>query len=303
MLHEMVSALTARGLFNGTSGFCPVAVTKGMPLEMIQLLADSGKRHYESALANQSIAREMFSHLPLTLKGRQVHLVSRGMQVPGESPAGQKYIIHQLLLENVRELSAGPAWLLANDQMWIYQWNVEPQYLESRQIDTCVLSPQICETWTRVTGDAGWAGMPLEAWQRRKPFVLVAPADKPTRTIIDMLVESQSLMDPRLRWDIPISISAWHPTKNLQRLWVVHAAGTQEAINAFRASDRVTVDITRKLGPATTSFAEFARAGAWARFNEVHSKAQGKNYFKSFSGNWTRTLNLEPFAQRPSSQL
>ncbi len=278
MLHEMVSAHVSRGLFNGTSGFCPVAATKGMPRDLIQLLADLGKRQYDTAVANKALGREMYCHLPINVKGRRLHLVSRGIQLPGDNQARLQYIVHQLLLENVRDLSGGPAWLLANDQVWINQWNIDPQFLESRTIESSVLSPRICETWTRVAGDAGWAGMALEAWQRRKPFVLVISPDKPTRPIIDMLVEAQSLMDPQIRWEIPISISSWHPTKKLQRIWVVYAAGSQDAINSFRASDRVTVDITRKLEPATNSYSEIARAGAWARFSETDGKASAKNH-------------------------
>ncbi len=277
MLHEMVSAPVPRGLFNGTSGFCPVAATHGMPRELIQLLADLSKRQYETVIANKSLGREMYCYLPLTVKGKRLHLVTRGSLPPRDEQAEQRYVVHQLLLENVRDLPAGPAWLLANDQFWINQWNVEPQYLEPRQIKSSVLSPRICETWTHVTGDAGWAGAALEAWQRRKPFVLIVPADKPTRPIIDMMVEAQSLMEPHRRWEIPISILSWHPTKNLQRIWVAYQAGTQQAISAFRTANCVTLDITRKLEPSTNSFSEVARSGSWARFHESDSKRTQAN--------------------------
>ncbi len=277
MLHEMVSAPVPRGLFNGTSGFCPVAATNGMPRELIQLLADLSKRQYETVIANKSLGREMYCYLPLTVKGKRLHLVTHGLQPPRDEQLEQKYIVHQLLLENVRDLPAGPAWLLANDQVWISQWNVEPQYLEPRQIKSSVLSPRICETWTRVTGDAGWAGAALEAWQKRKPFVLIVPADKPTRPIIDMMVEAQSLMEPHLRWEMPISILSWHPTKNLQRIWAAYQAGTQQAISACRSANCVTLEITRKLEPAANSFSEVARSGSWARFHESDNKRTKAN--------------------------
>ncbi|MEQ1903614.1 MAG: hypothetical protein ABL888_05490, partial [Pirellulaceae bacterium] len=276
MLNEMVSAPVPQGLFKGTSGFCPVAVSKGMPKELIQLLADLGKRQYEITVANQSLGREIFSHLPLTIKGRSMHLLARGIQMPNEDPAQQKFVVHQLLLENVRDMTAGPAWVLANDKGWINQWNHEPQFLESREIDNCSLSPRICETWAKVTGDAGWAGVALEAWQRQKPFALVIPPTMPSRVVLELFVEAQSLMDQHLRWRLPISIAAWHPSKDLQRMWVAYQAGSREAINSLRASDRVSLDISRKLEPATNSFSQVAKAGAWARFSQVDGVSSPK---------------------------
>ncbi len=276
MLNEMVLATIPQGLFKGTSGFCPVAVTKGMPKELIQLLADLGKRQYEMAVANQTLGREVFNHLPLTIKGRSMHLLARGIQLPSKDPTRQKFVVHQLLLENVRDLTAGPAWVLANDKGWINQWNHEPQFLETREIDNCSLSPRICETWAQVTGDAGWAGVALEAWQRRKPFALVIPPTMPSRVVVDLFVEAQSLMDHHLRWKLPISIAAWHPSQDLQRMWVAYPAGSREAINSLRASDRVSVDISRKLEPATNSFSQVAKAGAWARFSQVDGVSSSK---------------------------
>jgi GTPase-associated protein 1, N-terminal domain type 2 len=276
MLNEMVSAPVPHGLFKGTSGFCPVAVSKGMPKELIQLLADLSKRQYEMAVANQTLGREIFSHLPLTIKGRSMYLLARGIQMPNEDPSRQKFVVHQLLLENVRDLTAGPAWVLANDKGWINQWNHEPQFLETREIENCSLSPRICETWAQVTGDAGWGGVALEAWQRRKPFALVIPPTMPSRVVLDLFVESQSLMDQHLRWKLPISIAAWHPSQDLQRMWVAYLAGSREAINSMRASDRVSVDISRKLEPATNSFSQVAKAGAWARFSHVDGVSSPK---------------------------
>lgn len=273
MIHEVICAQADRGFFKGTSGFCPVAVTDGTPLSHIQLLADIAKRQVEKAPKESPFSQQMFCHFPITLQSKVYHLISRGFHNRHESNGAKSWTIHQFLVENVKTLSAGPAWLLSNDAIWIEQWDSDPQLLKPREIEGRMLSPRICESWSKVTGDSGWAGTALEAWQKSKAFGLVVQPDTKPTIVVDMLVEAQSLMEPMLRWQVPMAISSWSPTKIQSRIWTAYTSGSIQAVQASRESGWIVVDVTRKLELAANAFSEVARSGTWAHLEGPKSAA------------------------------
>lgn len=218
---------------------------------------------------------EIICHLPLVLAKRQFHLISRGKILPsedqGENPDA---IFHQMLIENTRQIPAGPAWLLAEDSLWIEAWDCEPQLLEPRDLDARSLSPRICGTWADQSGDAGWAGIAIEAIQKSQSFGLVPTPNLSTSKILDMFVEAQSLIDPKVRWKIPLSIFAWIPPKFEACVWTVFNPGTQASVLAARSNDRIVLDLTKRHEAASNKFSDAARAGAWVRLSSAQTPVQ-----------------------------
>ncbi len=267
MLYEVVSTHAAHGLFKGHTGFCPVAVTRETPKAIVKLMADLGRHQVSTWSESPEFAQRASYHLPFSVEGRPYHVVARAVHQGRNDDGSVRWLLHQVILDNVGSISGGPAWLLGQEAVWLSHWQLSPQYLEPRTIESEIVSPRVCETWREVTGDAGWAGVAIEAAQKGKTFALIVPPNAQPTMVNQLLAEAQSLLDPKVRWEIPLAQSTWIPPKLAARRWAAYATGTQDAVTAARHSDTLLVDISRKLGPAANVFSEIARSGDWARLD------------------------------------
>ena len=74
MLYEIVSTVTEQGIFKGTSGFCPVAITESTPKSLLKPLIDLALRQVKEAETLREKSRNFYSHFPLLMGGKHYHL-------------------------------------------------------------------------------------------------------------------------------------------------------------------------------------------------------------------------------------
>ena len=261
MLYEIVSTRAERGILKGTSGFCPVAISEKTPKEFIKPLFGIAKRQAAEASNLRKNASNFYSHFPLTIKGKSLNVVTRGTRVrEGESP---EYIVHQLLFEPDRLVTAGPCAIFYDDSKWFTAWGAAPQVLKQRTIELPPLSPKICKYWEKFTGDAGWASAPYEAWENSKACNILTQEDMDIRDIVSLAMEAQSLIHHEKRWKIPIVIGAWHPFKKDSRFWSVFDSNTQAAVDSMHSPNTLRLDLSGRLNRSGGKYSERARSGQW----------------------------------------
>ena len=270
MFSEIVSTTTESGLFKGSKGFCPVALTESTPKNLIKPLVDLARRQVEEADNLRENPDDFYSFFPLVIEDQHFYLLTRGSR--NAQDHGAPYIVHQMLFDKIDQHASGPAAILANDSVWVTRWSAKPQLLKPREIDSQPLSPRICRLWEKITGDAGWAGCPVEAFEKKKSCVLLASSKLTSSELIQLFVESQSLIPHEQRWQILIAIGAWHPFKVDSRFWMAFDRGTQAAVDSMHRENTLRIDLLSKLNRASGKYSEEARAGAWIR--KTASKAK-----------------------------
>ena len=128
---ELFYTSAPKGLRPGSSGFCTVAATRGMPAALMERLeALSGYRHLFPPLdAKADLNPVAYSHLILTIQDKAYHVLSR------VAPAGLDYsqrgnkLAHHVVLEAGELPPGGPAWLLSQPGFMEGAWDGQVRQL------------------------------------------------------------------------------------------------------------------------------------------------------------------------------
>lgn len=253
---------------------------------------DSAKRDLLKNIARKNILRcaelraanpEYFLHLPLVLAGQSFHLLERGgVIVSGDSGAANSghhkiWYSHQRLLSNTRAISAGPARVLRERSLWPPLPPDHPNTVSKKPVNVPPLAPLVAASWGKVAGDPGWAGLPLEAYKRQQPCRLKVANTLTADRVLDLLVESQSLLEAMVRWKIPLVYQAWLPAKYAGTAWLAAHSIRELATSANPSEDEFAIDLTQVLGEANNSFVENAREGNWVRWQQLHPESARNN--------------------------
>lgn len=263
--YELVMTETQSGLFSHTSGFGAVAASQNIPEALVRALTDLAKRQIGSAYASPTGEGLFYSHFTIQFAGSPFHLLTRGISRQMKPGTGQPlWLVHQIAVSNVNQLPAGPAWLMANGCNWIGEWTHEPQFLGEMTLAGGSLSPRVCAKWKEMFGDAGWGGLPLEAFQKAKSFAAIISDGKPLAAGLELFVDSQSLIDPKLRWRIPMLIGVQSPSSKIGAAWAILKNNSKESAALSRNADWVVVSSSRNLESSANAFGANARTGDWA---------------------------------------
>lgn len=260
-----------------------------------------------------------FLHLPLVLGGQPFHLLERGGWHSFADAKQNCWISHQVFVSNTRSLPAGPAALLLDARTWSssiqYQGiqlaaeGLLPSVLPEPALDETPLSPRVAETWTALAGDAGWAGLPLEAFLFNHSFHLELPVKSTSNLALQLLLESQSLLEPKQRWEIPLGMYSWFPERFEHFAWRVNLDSGLEHSSKVRQTYHLKLG--ELLPPASNRFSQAARTGSWAELRRSDSSSeQNKERSPTIAEQTTPTpetdesYELQPLeAQRRSPQV
>ena len=278
MLFEIVTTYTQSGVLKDTKGFCPVAITEKTPKSFIKPLVDLAKRQVVESDKLRNKTRRFYSHFWLKFEGKRFNLLTRGVRQGDDL---RTFVVHQMLFDAQNLKTCGPAAILQEDSHWISSWSPDQtsKILPSRDLETGVLANRICTSWKDVAGDGGWAGAPIEAWERRQSCVLLMTPKYGAEESLKLFVESQSLLPNEHRWNVIISVAAWHPFSMDRRFWMAFDRGTQFEIESIR-SNALRIDLSNRLRKASGKFSEAARSGMRV---DVLSPEDGKNAIGSGS--------------------
>jgi|GEM_PF-2531780 hypothetical protein len=269
MPQELIYTSAPRGLKPGTQGFCTVVSTQGMPGNLaLQLESLSGYRHlFPPGTPEEEQNPVVYSHLRLRTGGVEYHVVSRIGSAGVDYSRRSNKLAHHVVLKEAELPASGPAWLMSQPGFLQSRWDGQVRLLpRGRSVppDPKPIAPQVCHTWQRWTGDAGWAGLLAETALTGQPAVLVFPVGADP---LPLLAEALALLPPELRWKVTFTTYYLGVLPSgIECQWRCVFQGTPEELPARRTRGALVLDLTRPMGLAPASDAvEAARQGKWIR--------------------------------------
>ena len=258
MALELIYTSAVRGLRAGTSGFCTVAMTKGLPPALVPRLEALGG--YRPGPSGNGPNAYCFWRVE-TATGI-AHVLSIVGPAPPDHTARSNKIATYLVLAPDELVPAGPAWLLSQPALLRNSWSGAPAWIDApvRVPTTRDVGPRPCVAWQAATGDAGWAGVLASAFlrdQARPIHVIYGAAIEP----LPLVEEAIRLLPEWARWRATFSTYFLQPVAGTPCAWRFCLDGTPAA-DAARQSKGLVIDLTRTAGPAPESrFTRMARTG------------------------------------------
>ena len=219
MSQEIVFTSARQGLRTGSTGFCTVRSTRGMPGNLAQLLERlTSYSHVFDAYGDQANLNPVnFAHYIARLGDQKLHILARVSNAQLDHTNRSNKLAHMLAVESSRletALSEGPA-AESLKVPWIRDWSsdTEPSVLpDEKQIELPMLDqPKSgpCNVWKEATGDAGWAAvLASSAGETSDPLQVILPRDVGSRDetwALQLVHEALSLIPPARRWDVSYS--------------------------------------------------------------------------------------------------
>ncbi len=261
MPFELIYTSAPRGLRSGSTGFCTVAQTEGMPAglaEQLELL--SGYRHLtigaDPAASGNPV---VFAHTVVTAARRSFHVLSRIADAGLDHTGRSNYLAHHVAFTPDELPPEGPTWL---GLRWAFEteWTGKPRTLPAGVLPTGRAKPRACAQWEAATGDAGWAGVLASAARSGEPAVLVYP---PRTEMLPLLDEALNLLPPEERWNVTFS-TYFTKSGATDCRWRCLPAGTAETRAAVGAARGLVLRLDRSppaADPPAGVLADAARTG------------------------------------------
>ena len=219
MSQEIVFTSARHGLRTGSTGFCTVRSTRGMPGNLAQLLERlTAYTHMFDAYGDQANLNPVnFAHYIARLGEQRFHILARVSNAPLDHTNRSNKLAHLLAVDSSqleKQLSEGPA----SESLripWVRDWSSDtaPCVLpDEKQIDLPLADqpkPGACHLWKEATGDAGWAAeLASSVGESSTPMQVILPRDagsRPETWALQLVHEALSLVPPVNRWDVTYS--------------------------------------------------------------------------------------------------
>ena len=161
MAQELIYTSVPKGLDPRRTGFCTVAMTRGMSPYMVKQLEGLTAytpvfMHYD---VNSSYNPPSIFHYPISDGRKRYELIARVSDCGLDYTKRSNKIGHFILIssEERAKLSEGPSCLFS-DRLFRTEWKGEPQYFPAERIlNSTAIAFKKAIAWERATGDAGWA--------------------------------------------------------------------------------------------------------------------------------------------------
>ncbi len=243
-MFELVHTSVPRGLKEGSSGFCPVAWTTGIPSNLIGPLEQlSG---YKPVFPSNSPEAELnpvsCSFQIAMIGGRKRELLSRiayaGLDYSGRS----NKIAHHILPEADERCVDGPVAVFLNEDNFFTEWNRAPQLLPLRRILPAVTESGVAKNWQAAGCDAGWAGAIAEWFMQGKEYAHVI--FQVGTDMLPLVEDISCLLTPEERWRFTFNtyFIALSPGADCFLRFCVE--GSEAAIKAKRLPGSLTVSLS-----------------------------------------------------------
>ncbi len=249
MSMELLYTSAARGLKPGSRGFCTVAMTQGMPPQLVERLESlSGYRQVFAPQDQQAALNPVVnSHLRISVAGRTFHVLSRISAAGLDYSGRNNKLAHHLVLDPSELSPAGPAWTLAQPGMMQSAWDGNVRLLPAgRRVASGQTAAGICRLWQQFAGDAGWGGVLAEAAIER-PKTPVTLIFRPGLDPLGLVAESLALLPPERRWAVTFSTYFTKLPPGVECQWRCALEGSAEA----NARQGLVIDLCRPLAAAT----------------------------------------------------
>jgi predicted nucleic acid-binding Zn-ribbon protein len=264
MALELVYTSAPQGLRPGSSGFCTVALTRGMPAPMIgQLEALSAYRPLFSAGTPDETRNPVsYAHTRANIGGRLYSILSLVRFAGTDYSQRSNKFAHHLALGPEELPAGGPAWLVRQPGVLDKNWDGQPRHInEPRSIPLGDRPATICMQWAAVTGDAGWAGVVAERFvlDATKPVYLLYEVGQ---DVLSLFEEVIALLPPAARWRATFNTYLSQLPSGLACTWRGCVVGSRAAVEARQVGGALVIDLTHPQGsPHESRYVELARQG------------------------------------------
>lgn len=258
-MEELVYTSAPQGLQQGSSGFCTVEMTEGMPPEMMDSLEAL------SAYDNDPSKTVNWMHVQFKSVRGMRHVLSRVGPLKGEFSGRTNKLAHHICLAPTELPPQGPMRIVGLGGPLQQKWSGEVRHLSPQATPTnlrVASMPRPCRTWESAVGDAGAAGAVLSKlrssgssplWVIRTPQMdalmmtdeMLALLSGPERwglTFCTYLHTLPRSVECRLRWVLPDS-PAMGQLQNMGSDQLIDLRSGPEAI--LRGADSQMVDAAR----------------------------------------------------------
>lgn len=249
MAHELVYTSAAHGLRPGTRGFCTVAHTRGMQPRTVQLL--EALSCYKSAVAPHEGRAESspvsWSHYRAQFLGRASSVLSRVCAASPDHTSRSNKLAHHLLVGQGEQPAGGPAWLCAQEGLFLESWEDEPHLIESpRALPAGDETDCRASEWEALTGDGGHAGALASSFLRHPDHVTVLVVTPETEAL-SLIREALRLLPPRERWNVTFNTYFTSLPAGATCAWRCMLADSDELRELRRHPRMEILDLTRPL--------------------------------------------------------
>ncbi len=273
---ELVYTSAPRGLRPGSSGFCTVAMTAGMPVSLVDRLESLSSYQPIFPPGSEDAAKNpvVFAHWRVPTAGRTRSVLSR-IEFAGldytQRPNKRAY---HIVVDANQQSAGGPAWTMLQPGVMRHAWNGEPAlWQQAKSLPVGDSTPDGCRTWQSITGDAGWAGILAESFllgPSKVSYLVYEPGHDP----LPLLAEAMALLPARVRWYLTFNTYFTELPAGLTCIWRCVVAGTGAEKDAARhATSGLVIDLTKKL----ESCALPRRGPTGTRWKNVQCPGRSKN--------------------------
>lgn len=249
-MKELVYTSARSGLRPGTTGFCTVALSDGLPAAVVEFLERLSNTYrpvympYDPRAADNPVAVSLIRGRP---GGQPVAVLSRNAAAGTDHTGRSNNIAHHLVFDGAGPRDgSNPAAVAAQPGTFLPRWDDQPRRLPARAVAGSPGPRGVCRAWADLTGDPGWAATVAAAWADRsaRPLYLIYPAGT---NILELLSEAASLLPADRRWDA--TFTTYYTGLPPEAVCVVRGvlAGTPQEAEARRADH---VDLMDLVGPA-----------------------------------------------------
>lgn len=275
MIYEIVYTSAPSGLRPGSSGYCTVQSSRGIPEPTVKLMESlSGYRHLHPAGSSEAKGNPVnFGHYLLRSSGQLEHILSRVSDCDLDYSGRSNKLAHHLMLTDPTVYADGPAALLQRSNLMISQWNGDVGFLNRQPPPPEPSRPRKCRSWKQATGDAGWAGVVAQSFlddPERRVFLIC----RPDTDLLSLFDEAIRLLPENCRWDVTFATFGAALPSTVETKWSGIISGTTEESTSRRHIHALRIDLTRPMPPAEGGrLVELARSGRPAETPPVKPKA------------------------------
>ncbi|HEY4262665.1 MAG TPA: hypothetical protein VGM98_21075, partial [Schlesneria sp.] len=248
MSFEILYTSAPSGLRPGSSGYCTVLSSRGVPAPTVELLESlSGYRHLFPLGHPQATLNPVnFGHYVMRISGRREHVLSRVSDFRLDYTGRSNKLAHHVVVDEIAAVPAGPAWLLKRPNWIRDNWNGDVGFSDGSRIPAPdVRAAEPCSAWARATGDAGWAGVLAESFladPNRKVFLIYRPGTD----VLALFDEAIKLLPELKRWDVTFATFGAALPATVECQWNGVVAGSAEVDQSRKFINALRIDLTAK---------------------------------------------------------
>ena len=269
MAYEFVYTSSPSGVRPGSSGFCVVACTQGLPAALSSQLEKlcAYKPYFPEYAERASENPVSQAHCTVVCGGQTYHILSRICH-NGRDYTGRSNKLASLVALERAEIQAhpdGPASMFLRPGLFREaDWEIRPAVLPEPLLLPPVLMPVgVATAWQSVAGDAGWAGVLAESFLADPKSVVYLVFD-PLRPVPAVLLvhEALSLLPVEARWQVTFNTYFTALTAGVTCHWRFCPPDSEALREARRRPGVVILDLTAPLPAARGGRqVDFARSG------------------------------------------